>query len=101
MVTLKSELIAKESDILGYTSYVFKNLEEAPFGYNYILTVRFPNWDHREIDIGERGYMTYNEVVAGRDTWWDGTQNIPYSYSNLIFIKFVKEIDNSNKDIII
>lgn len=86
---------------MGYTTYVFKNLDSvSPFD-KYIMTTRWPNWQHRNIDIGEIGYLTYKEVIAGQDTWWDGSQFIPYNYTNIVFIKFVKEKDNSSKDIIL
>lgn len=86
---------------MGYTTYVFKNLDSVSAFDKYIMTTRWPNWQHRNIDIGEIGYLTYKEVIAGQDTWWDGSQFIPYNYTNIVFIKFVKEKDNSNKDIIL
>ena len=51
----------------------------------------------------EVGYLMYDEVIAGIDTYYDrNTYSImKYNFSNLIFKKFVKEIDNSNKDIIL
>jgi hypothetical protein len=104
VITLRCELVAKESDLLDYQNLVFKNLEpNPPFGKQYILCVRFPNWQHRELEVGEIGFLTYKETVAGRDHWYDSTtgKEVPYNYSNLIFIKFVKEPDNSKKDIII
>lgn len=104
IVTIKCKLIVKEQDLLDYQTLVFENLElNPPFGKHYIMCVRFPNWNHRELTEGEIGFLTYNEVVAGKDSWYDPTNgtNVPYNYSNLIFIKFVKEVDNSEKDIII
>lgn len=67
------------------------------------MCIRFKNWEHRNIDIGEIGYLTYREVEEGKDHWYDRDTNtfIPYNYTNLIFIKFVKAVDNSKKDIII
>lgn len=67
------------------------------------MTTRWPNWQHKHLELGEIGYLTYKEVVAGVDTWYDGDTFIPYNYSNIIFIKFIEKeekIDNSNKDII-
>lgn len=101
--TLHCQLKAKEHDLLGYTTYVFENLENASFGHKYCMITRWPNWQCRNVDIGEIGYVTYQEVIAGQDTWWDGSKNVPFNYSNLIFIKFIKEnkLDNSIKDIIL
>lgn len=104
MLTVYCQLIASETDCMSYTTYVFKCLEcNIPFGHHYIMVTRFPNWDHREIDIEEKGYLTYNEVEAGKDKWYcsETGQFIPYNYTNIYFIKFVKETDNSKKDIIL
>lgn len=88
---------------MGYTTYVFQNLEEASFGKKYVMTIRFPNWECRNIDIGDIGYMTYKEVIAGKDTWYDNITDtfIPYNYTNIIFIKFVLKQDNFKKENII
>lgn len=101
MVTIHAKLLAKEHDIGGYTTYVFENLDDAPFGHKYLMLTRWPNWQARNIDVGEVGYVTYKEVIAGQDTWWDGTNFIPYNYTNIIFIKFVKENKDNSKDILI
>ena len=63
----------------------------------------FPNWESRIPDIGEIGYLTYDEVEGGIDTYYErSTGNIvKYNFSNLIFKKFVKEVDNSKKDILL
>ena len=102
MVTVHAKLLAKEHDLGGYTTYVFENLDNAPFGHKYLMVTRWPNWQHSNIDIGEIGYVTYKEVIAGQDTWWDGTKFVPYNYTNIVFIKFVrKKSDTSQKDIIL
>lgn len=104
MITVFCELLAQERDFGGYITYVFKILESnLSFGHNYVMVTRFPNWQTRDLDNGEVGYLTYNEVIAGKDTWYDNVSQkfIPYNYSNLIFIKFVKQQDNNQKDIII
>jgi hypothetical protein len=104
LITSKCQLVAYEHDILGYITYVFKSLENnSGFGHNYVMVTRTPNWNHRDIDLQEKGYLTYNEVEAGKDKWFcpETGELIPYNYTNIYFIKFVKEQDNSNKDIII
>ncbi len=104
MLTIYCQLIACENDLMGYITYVFKCLEPNPgFGHNYLMLTRLPNWEHRPLDIGEVGYLTYSEVIAGKDKWYDPNtgQLIPYNYTNIYFIKFVKEQDNSKKDIIL
>jgi hypothetical protein len=103
-VTLYGQVLAKESDFMGYQSLVFKNLDtNAPFGHNYCLLTVFPNWESRIPDIGEIGYVNYDEVVGGVDKYYDRSSNsiIKYNYSNFIFKKFVRKVDNFNKDIIL
>lgn len=105
MITIRSQLIASEADCMGYTTYVFKCLEpNTPFGHHYCMMTRLPNWDHRDIDIGEIGYVTYQEVEAGKDTWYcrETGQQIPYNYTNTYFVKFVSEKNKDNsKEIIL
>lgn len=103
MITIKAQLVAKEKDLLNYTTYVFKCLENnIPFGHNYKMMTRCPNWDHRDIDIGEKGFVEFEEVNAG-DKWYNPqTETFEhYKYTNIYFIKFVKEVDSSTKDILL
>ena len=103
MITIKAQLVAKEQDVLDYTTYVFKCLENnIPFGHKFCMMTRCPNWNHRDIDIGEIGYVEYEEVHAGQEWYNPQTKTYtPYNYTNIYFIKFVKEVDSSSKDIII
>lgn len=104
MNTLRCKLIAKEKDVYNYQTLVFENLESnPPFGHKYLMITRLPNWEHREVEVGELGYVSYKEVCAGKDTWYDSEKQvfIPYNYTNTYFIKFVQEKDNSKKDIIL
>ena len=104
MTTIKCKLVCEEKDLMGYITYVFKCLEcNPPFGHQYCMVTRLPNWQHRDLSIEEIGYLTYNEVVAGQDKWFcpETNQMIPYNYTNSYFIKFVKEVDNSKKDILL
>ena len=104
MNTVYAELIAKENDILGYITYVFKCLEDnIPFGNKYKMVTRLPNWQHRDIEINEKGYLLYKEVIAGQDKWYclETGQMVPYNYSNIYFVKFIEKKDNSNKDILL
>lgn len=102
-ITIHAQLLAKEVDFMDYQVLVFKNLDKSQFGQNYQLLTVFPNWESRVPDVGERGYVNYDEVTGGIDTYYDRNLDsiVKYNYSNLIFKKFVKEQDNSKKDIII
>lgn len=101
MVTVHAQLIAKREELDGYIVYVFKNLDNVPFGRQYIMCVRWPNWEEPIIELNEIGYLTFKEVIAGVDSWWDGTKLVKYDYSNLVFIKFIIEPKQIKKDIII
>ena len=105
MLTVYSQLVACESDALGYITYVFKCLEPNPgFGHNYIMVTRFPNWESYIPNVGEKGFLTYNSVTAGEDTYYNRETDsiMKYNFSNLVFEKFVREkVDNFKKDIIL
>lgn len=74
---------------MNYTTYVFQDLEN----YEYIMCVMFPNWEQSYINLDDEGYVTVKYVEAGVDKWYDGTNFIPYKYTNIIFLKFVKKED--------
>lgn len=101
---VKCQLIAAEQDIFNYYTLVFKILESScPFGHSYVMCTVFPNWQSRIPELEEIGYLEYDEVEGGIDTYYNrDTESImKYNFSNLIFKKFVKEQDNSKKDIIL
>ena len=92
--TSKVKLVAQQKDSLDYTTYVFEiiNSDEIEMlGYKYIMCTRWPNWDHRELVNGEIGYLNYSIIIAGQDTWYNGSTNVYYKYSNYQFNKFVSE----------
>jgi len=64
MTTIFSRLEAKVDEGLGYTTYVFSNLEESKWDTKYKMVTRCPNWDHRNINIGEEGFLTYEDHIA-------------------------------------
>lgn len=85
-----AKLVAKNNEELGYSTYVFECLEDYIIKKTkYILCTRYPNWEHRKIDIGEIGYLCVAEVQAGIDKWFDGSQLVYYKYDNIQFIKFI------------
>lgn len=103
MITIRCEILAKETDALGYSTIVVKDLDKfGGFGHSYCMMTILPNWQGYIPEIGDSGYVTYNEVNAG-DKWYcpETGQMIPYNYTNIYFVKFVKEVDNSKKDIIL
>ena len=91
-MTVLAKLLASEEDALGYTTYVFECLDEDVIKETrYIMCTRYPNWDHRKIEIGEVGFLNFFEVKAGIDKWFDGNKFIPYRYSNIQFMKFIEK----------
>lgn len=96
-MTILAKLLASESDPMGYTTYVFECLDENIIRQTkYIMCTRFPNWDHRKIEIGEIGFLNFFEIKAGIDKWYDGKNFIPYRYNNIQFIKFVEKPDKKS-----
>ena len=102
-LTIHCKLLAKEADLMNYQTLVFKNLDKAPFGCEYCMVTVWPNWESYIPEIGDIGYLTYDSVTGGVDTYYDRTLDtiVKYNFTNLVFNKFVRETDNSKKDIII
>lgn len=100
-MTVFAQLIAKYTDIAEYTTYVFQDLNEINNSEKrYIMCVRYPNWEHRKIDLGEIGFLTYMEVIAGVSTWYNGSRMIPYKYNNIQFMKFIEKPKDDGKEFI-
>ena len=89
MVTIFSKLRAKLDEGLGYVTYVFENLEESIWNTKYKMVTRCPNWDHRAINIGEEGFLTYEDHIAGDSKWFDGKNFNFYRYTMSQFMKFI------------
>lgn len=95
-MVIKAKLLVSDGpDFGGYTTYVFEVLDPQQAAESkYIMCSRFPNWDHRKLELGEIGYLNCVEIVAGQDQWYDkySNQMIPYNYNNVQFVKFIPEI---------
>lgn len=94
-ITYYAKLVAMQNDAMDYTNYVFENLNYTNPDYQYIMCVKFPNWNQSTISINDVGYVTFKYVEAGIDKWYDGNDFNTYKYTNIVFLKFVphKEID--------
>lgn len=80
-----------------YTMYVFKNLSNSEF----LMCTRLPHWQTPNIDIGEKGFLSYRDVKAGQTYFNPNTeQDEYYRYSNRYFINFVHKPVTDKKDII-
>ena len=100
MITILSVLVGKLDEGLGYTTYVFQNLEESKWDTKYKMVTRCPNWDHRDINIGEEGFLTYDDHIAGEDKWFDGKNMQFYRYTMSQFIKFIAKPASITSDFI-
>ena len=90
-ITIHAKLVAEQTDGMGYTNYVFEDIESKDNDFKYVMCVRFPNWEQGPINLNDIGYLNIRYVEEGVDKWFDGTNFIPYKYTNIIFIKFIKE----------
>ena len=87
--TIYARFVAESVDFMGYTSYVFENLESTCWDNKYIMCVRFPNWNQASFSIGDTGYLNVRYVEEGVDKWFDGENFNFYRYTNVIFMKFI------------
>ena len=93
--TIYCKLIAKETDLEQYTTYVFEVLDG--MDSKYCMCVRYPNWEEKIVNIGDIGYLHFKEVIAGKDKYWNGSDFIPYNYSNWQFMKFIPKVSGEMK----
>lgn len=88
-VTYHVRFVASCEDGMGYTNYVFEDLEFQDYDYKYIMCVRFPNWNQAAFDYDDEGYVTVRYVREGIDQWYDGKDFNTFKYTNIIFMKFI------------
>lgn len=100
-ITLHVKLKAKYIDIGDYITYVFENLNSSNPEDQYLMCVQFPNWDQSDIEINEIGYVNVRYVTEGISQWFDGEKMNVYKYTNIIFLKFVKEPNVVNNEVLI
>lgn len=90
-VTYHVKFVAYCEDGMGYINYVFENLNYQDLDDQYIMCVRFPNWNQALFKIDDIGYVTIRYVREGIDQWYDGKEFVTYKYTNLVFLKFIPE----------
>jgi hypothetical protein len=100
-ITLYVKLNAKSIDIGGYITYVFENLNYKTYDTQYVMCVQFPNWNQSEIEVGDIGYVNVKYVEEGISKWYDGEKMNVYKYTNVVFLKFIKEPEQINKDFLV
>ncbi len=93
-LTVKTKLVCQETDSMGYTTYVFELCESEEMdriGSKYIMCTRWPNWEHRQLQNGEVGYLQITEIIAGKSMWYANGEYTPYKYSTIQFDRFITE----------
>lgn len=100
-LTLHAKLLVACPEIMGYQTLVFKDLEYKDSDLKYITCVVFPNWDHNTFKVGDVGYLVIKYISAGEDKWFNGKEFVPYKYSNIQFLKFIKETKTVGPDLIL
>lgn len=87
--TIFCELVAYKEGLDGYNRYVFRDLIDDHF----VMVTGLPNWNLPFIDIGDRGYMKYQEAVAGVDSWYntETCEYVPYKTDNSYILDWIKE----------
>ena len=100
-IAIRGKLVAKSIDFSNYINYVFENLESDKHENKYIMCVQFPNWNQSEIKINDIGYVNVRYVKEGISQWYDGEKMNVYKYTNVVFLKFIKEPKNVNIDFIV
>ena len=91
-MTFLGKLTAIQYDTLNYIYYVFRVInddEQKIHNAKFITCVRFPNWNHKDLQIGDYGYIVMNKIKAGVDTWYDGENLVPYKYDHDQFMKLI------------
>ena len=99
--TYHVKLNAKDSDVGDYTTYVFENLDSSDYNNKYLMCVQFPNWNQGTINIEDIGYVNVRFVKEGISQWYDGEKMNVYRYTNLVFLKFIKEPTKVNNEFVV
>lgn len=88
-LTYKAKFIVSTTDGCGYTNLVFERFNYSSSEEQYVMCVKYPNWNQASFKTGDVGFLTVRYVKAGEDTWFDGTQHVPYKYTDVAFLKFI------------
>ena len=76
-----------------YTLYVFKNLDEQDDSLlRYITVTKVPNWNCKELNLGDKGYLECEYVNAGDNYYQVSTNTIEkYNYTVCYLINFIEK----------
>lgn len=99
-MTIHAELLVQQESEGGYITYVFADLDKVSYAKDrYVMCTRFPNWEVSSLKVGDKGYLDYKEIIAGRDSWYNPNdqQFYAYRYNTIQFINFIKEKAKSDE----
>lgn len=91
-IIIKAKLLAKKTGI--YSVYVFKNLDTS----EYVMCTKLPNWDFGDINIGEEGFLTFENAIAGEKYFNPKSQTFGiYNYTKTYFKNFIQDTKKNEK----
>ena len=90
-ITYLGEVVAIQPG--QYTLYVFKNLDEEKGSIlRYITATRLPNWNCKDLKVGDIGYFECEYVNAGDPYYQASTGNMEtYNYTVCYLINFIEK----------
>jgi len=96
-VTYLGEVVAIQPG--QYTNYVFKNLDESDNSLlRYITVTRLPNWNCKNLEIGDTGYFECDYVNAGDNYYQTSTGNTgTYNYTVCYLLNFIEKQEKINQ----
>lgn len=95
--TILGKLVAEHTDLEGYTTYVFQKIDQEHS--DYLMCVRYPNWNSVPVKLGDIGFVKYSCVEAGIDQWWDGVNMNKFRYDDVIFYKFIEKPEEPSNEL--
>ena len=91
LVTYYGEVVAIQPG--QYTVYVFKNLDECDNSLlRYFIVTKLPNWNCKDLQLGDVGYVECDYVNAGDIYYQSSTgTNETYKYTVCYLINFIEK----------
>lgn len=96
-LVIKCKIVAKDEG--QYTTYIVEDLNrEYTDDLKYVSCVKLPNWNSKDLAIGDIGYLQCRYVEGGISEWYDPAEKDfkLYKYTNCYFINFIKTEDEIN-----
>ena len=85
-ICIKARLVGQSTDG-SYKNYVFQDMGTL----EYIMCTRLPNWNVDDVKIAEAGFLEYQTVIGGQDTYFSSIDQITKRYLQdaTYFLNFV------------